>query len=247
MSEVRLSPDLPEHFACLYHKDLDKFETPLDSRGIADIDAVFELAAWTFPGDLRKALQTKHDKHHLYWTEKWWQDYADNQATPEDRLTVLNFRDGTPQKAYVPKPIHRWIEVSQLQPPAPTLEVMRRRNSGWASASLLLKSCVDLDKARSNYTSKKGIVRIVLGNIEGITPASKRKHEPYIEVIDDEYWLSEWHSHLNSWHEIAESKGILPVEEGILATPRLSDVRSLQRRTRPGAIIPRTPAIVLAA
>jgi hypothetical protein len=247
MSEVRLSPDLPEHFACLYHKDLEKFETPLDSRGIADIDAVFELAAWTFPGDLRKALHAKHNKHHLYWTEKWWQDFADEQATELDRLTVLNFRDSTPQKAYVPKPIHSWIESSQLQPPAPSLDVMRRRNNGWASASLLLKSCIDLDKARDNYANKKGIIRIVLGNIEGITPVSARRPEQYIEVVDDEYWLSELNSHLDSWHRIAESRGNLPVEEGILATPRLSDVRSLHRRVRPGAVIPRLPSIVLAA
>lgn len=247
MDKVRPPSDLPEHLAHLYNPQCGRFDTPLDSRGIADADAVFELAAWTFPGNLARALQSYRDIHHLYRTENEWLNFAHNQESETDTHAIINFRNGTPQKMYVPRPIHHWIEQSQLPPPAPPIETMRRRNAAWASASLLLRRCIELDKARQEYTEKRGKTRRLLGNIPGITPANRRSEEAYIYVVDNEYWLSELNKQLEGWHLIASSRGRLPVREGIITTPRLADVRELHRRVRPGGIVPRMPEFLGAA
>lgn len=247
MNKVRPPSDLPEHLAHLYKPQYNRFKTPLDTRGIADADAVFELAAWTFPGNLAQALRSYRDIHHLYRTEDNWIRFARSQKTQADSNTIYNFRNGTPQKMYVPRLIHEWIEQSQLPPPAPPLETMRRCNTAWASASLLLRSCIELDKARQDYSEKKGKTRRLLGNIPGITPPHRRFEEEYIYVVDDEYWLSELNKQLEGWQYIAATRGDLAVQEGILETPRLSDVRRLYRRIRPGAIVPKTPEFIEAA
>src|SRR5690606_26045916 len=116
----------------------------------------------------------ERNTHHIYWPESWWMNFANEQESYEDMMTVLDFRDGTPQKAFVPPDIHRWIEQSQIPPKPPSLETMRRRNSAWAAAALLLKSCTKLDKAREEYRTKKGRTRRLLGSIAGITPVSKQ-------------------------------------------------------------------------
>lgn len=247
MAEVRFSPDLPPHFARLYNPEAKQYFTPLDDRGIADIDAVFELALRTYPYTLPSFSLHERNKHHVYWSESWWENFANQQATREDWLTVTEFRNGTPQKAFVPPAIHRWIEHSQIPPPAPSLETMRRRNSAWASASLLLKSCIELDRAREEYRGKKGQTRRLLGSIAGITPLSQRFDEPYIDVIDDDYWLSELDHNLSSWRRIAAERGEQAVDEGLIARPRLAEVRELRQRVRVGAIIPKLPDFLLAA
>lgn len=243
MNGARLSAGLPEHFARLYDQNSEKFITPLDSRGIADADAVFELAVRTFPGDLSRALRANRDIHHLYRTEREWLDLARQQNNQFDYFTVLRFRDGTPQKMYVPRPIHQWIEHSQMPPPAPSLEVMRRRNAAWTSAAILLRSCIDLDKARDQYKNKRGKIRWTLGRIPGITPPHRQSDSDYVFKVDDEYWLSELNKRLEGWQQLSAENGQLPVEEGIIETPRLYEVRRLHRRVLPGAIVPRIPHI----
>jgi hypothetical protein len=244
MIEARLSADLPENFALLYDYKTGKFDTPLDSRGIADVDAIFELAIRTFPDELPEFDNTERNRHHVYWTESKWKNLAEKQTNPEDKNTVSTFRNSPPQVAYVPMPIHAWIEYSQIPPPAPSLETMRLRNTAWMSAMLLLKSAVELDKARDDYKTNRLNTRTLLGNIVGITPVSRRRGEEIIEELDTEYWLSELNSRLDGWRNLADTQ---PEDFRFLEKPKLADVRKLRSRIREDAIVPRLPAGLIAA
>lgn len=246
MKEARSLTNLPERFARLYDYKAGKFESPLDSLGIADIDATFELAIRTYPEELPDFRRTEHDKHHLYWSEGWWKDYAYSQKNINDRFTVFHFRNSAPQVAYVPKIIHKWIEESQIPPPPPSLENMRRRNIAWQSASQLLSSAVALDKARQEYKEKKDKPRKVITDIPGVTsPNSRLPGEPneFIEKVDNDYWLSELENRLDGWRYVAREIGSLSLGHGIINTPRLSDVRNLKRRLANNALIPEYPDV----
>ena len=241
--EARLEADLPERFGLLWNCDEKQFETPLDSRGIADIDAIFELALRTFPGTLPPLDGAERNKHHVYWSEAWWRDYANSQSA-QDRQVITMFRGATPQIAYVHMDIHEWIEKIMIPPPAPTIEVMRARNNAWSAASTLLISAYELERARAKYDEKKNNTRRMLGYIAGITPRSQYREDEYVDVIDTEYWLSELYSHLDGWSQL-DVYGNVP-EEHRLVVPRLSDVRALKRRIRDDAIVPRIPDLAAA-
>lgn len=238
--EARLTSDIPEKYARLYDYNTGKFETPLDNQGIADIDALFELAIHTYPDHLPRFEDTERNIHHVYWTERFWKDYAASLPY-EDANVVRTFRNSTPQLAYVPVPIHAWIEEIMTPPPAPAIEVMRRRNAAWASASMLLRGAVLLDKARSNYENKKDDTRRVLGPIDGITPRSRRRDIVTEEQINREYWLSELNGRLEGWRKVATLSEAIPDADRFVVEPRLTSVRALKRRIKQGAIVPRLP------
>lgn len=240
ITEARLTSDLPEKYARLYDYQSGKFETPLDTQGIADIDALFDLAIHTYPDHLPPFEHTERNIHHVYWTEQFWKDYADS-LPPEEANVVRTFRNSTPQLAYVPIPIHAWIEKIMIPPPAPEMEVMRRRNAAWTSASMLLRGAVLLDKARSNYENKKDETRRVLGYIDGITPLSRRQDFVSEEQINREYWMSELNGRLEGWRKVAALAESIPDMDRIIVEPRLTSVRALKRRIRQGAIVPRLP------
>lgn len=243
--EAHLTSDLPEKYARLYDYHTGKFETPLDIQGIADIDALFELAIRTYPDDLPPFENTERNIHHVYWTEQSWKDYADS-LPPDEANIVRTFRNSTPQLAYVPIPIHAWIEKIMIPPPAPEMEVMRRRNAAWASAGMLLREAVLLDKARSDYENKKDSTRRVLGSIDGITPLSRRQDFVSEEQINCEYWLSELNGRLVGWRKVAVLAEAIPDTDRIIVEPRLTSVRALKRRIRQGAIVPRLPELLAA-
>lgn len=246
MAVALLSSELPERFARLYDYETGKFETPLDNRGIADIDALFELAIRTFPDRLPSFTSSERNRHHIYWTEQAWKDLA-AQHNQSDADTIHTFRNSTPQLAYVPPDIHAWIEESMIPPPAPPLEIMRRQNVSWSAATILLRSTMLLDKARTNYDTKKDLTRQVYGYIEGITPVSQRGEQLFEERVDREYWLSELENRLEGWRKISEVLRTIPVEDRLILEPRLASVRALERRIRYGAIVPKLPVEFLAA
>lgn len=246
MKQARLTPELPEQYARLYDYRTGKFETPLDSQGIADIDAIFELAIHTYPDELPSFNSSERNKHHIYWSEAWWKEYALAHESP-DRETIQTFRNSTPQLAYVPMMIHHWIEEIMTPPPAPPLEVMRRRNAAWSVAMILLRTVDRLDKARGEYEEKKNNTRIVLGSIDGITPVSQQGNFESEERVNTEYWLSELNSRLDGWRQIADKALEVPEEHRMVAEARLFSVRALNRRIKNGAIEPRLAVIQKAA
>ncbi len=246
-TEARLTSDLPEQYARLYDYHTGKFETPLDPRGIANIDAIFDLAIRTYPDELPSFSSSERNIHHVYWTEDWWRRYSlrNNQR---DNQTIHEFRNSTPQLAYIPVPIHDWIEETMIPPPPPHIEVMRQRNAAWKVAASLLIGVNRLDKARDDYDKKKDTTRTVLGNIHGITPRSKQRSFTTEERLNREYWLSELNGRLEGWRFIADRALEIPTEYRFVTEPRLMSVRALSRRiSKTGAMLPRIPADFAAA
>ena len=109
----------------------------------------------TYPGELPNFRFC--DIHHVYWTAEWWKHYANEHTGPE-REVIKEFRDGTPQKMYVPRAVHEHIERVMLKPKPPSIEVMDRRNKAWSAASILLANAVRLDKAREELCSSTPVV-----------------------------------------------------------------------------------------
>ncbi len=248
MKEARLTSDLPERYARLYHYSTGKFETPLDIQGIADIDAVFELAILTYPDQLPDFSTTEFDVHHIYWTEEHWRRLALAHDSSE-REIIQTFREATPQKAYVPRVIHKWIEEVMIRPPVPPLEVMDRRNNSWEVANILLDGAILVDQARRNYAVNKNNIRVIMGNIDGVTPRSQQKDFDTQEIPEREYWLSELYRRLEDWRMLAGIVNVVPVEDRLVIEPRLWAVRALRRRInhRHQAIVPRVPELLKAA
>ncbi len=241
ITEARLSPELPEKFARLYDPSSGKFETPLDVIGVADIDAIFELALWTYPNpeNLPEILVGERNIHHVYFTQAWWKNYADAHPEPE-RQIISEFRDGVPQKACIPIPIHAWIEFIMEPPPPPSIEVMDRCNASWEVASILLKNVMKFDEARRNYQSKKHTNRIIYGDFEGLTPESAKQDFEVMEISNQEYLLSELNRRLSDWRDSAGLIELVPKEFSLIEMPRLSEVRRLQRRlSKKGALLPK--------
>lgn len=240
MRAARLSPELPGNLAVLYDYRAGKFETPLDGRGIADVDALFELAIHTYPDPLPSFDNTERNIHHIYWTEQFWKNLAARQSSA-DAETIHDFRNSTPQLAYVPLELHAWIEEVMVPPPPPSLEVMRRRNAAWRVARILLQGAEQLDQARSDYDNKKDTTRKVSGWIPGITSVSQRTNEEPEERLNRDYWFSELNSRLEGWKKISDFAGQVPAEDRIIPAARLATVRSLHSRIRNGAMVPRIP------
>lgn len=240
--EAFINRTLPEQYARLYDPAIQKFETPLNQQGIADIDAMFELAMRTYPEDLSDIDFNDRNIHHVYWTAEWWRQYANSQ--PLDLAWIIHkFRHSTPQLAYVPKAIHSWIEEIMEPPPPPSIEVMDRRNMAWEAASILLKNVVLLDKARKLYDANKDNVRVMYGDLKGLTSRHNACDEMYITKTDREYWLSELNDRLESWRSIGSIIDVVPEEERFISEAKLVSVRALGRRIHSsGAILPAIPA-----
>ncbi len=245
MLEPRLSSELPERFALLYDYKSGMFGAPLDKVGIVDIDALYELAIWTYPDELPD-LKINRDNHHVYWTEQEWEDWAAS-LPPTESDTVTTFRNSTPQIAYVARPIHAWIEESIKRPPRPHMEVMKKRNISWAISKLLLEQAILLDKAVINYNEKKGIVRAIPGYFEGLTPKHKRNGVPVLERTDRDYLQSELERRLLGWQALKETITQTPTKNRIVPTARLAEFRKLEKRIKHGAIVPKTPELLQVA
>lgn len=236
-----MSPDLPEHLARLYNYQTGKFDTPLDSQGIADIDATFELAIRTYPDNLPSFDDSERNVHHIYWTERFWKCLARTHPSGEPG-TIHEFRNSTPQLAYVPLPIHRWIEEIMEPPPPPPIEIMRRRNTAWRSARILLQGVRLVDMARSDYEEKKHSTRRVLGCIEGTTPLSQQSQIPVEDKLNRDYWLSELNARLDGWKYLSRLVLDVPQQDRIIPVARLASARELRSRIKHGAIVPRVSA-----
>ncbi len=245
VKEALISRDLPERFARLYDYDTKKFETPLNPQGIADIDGLFELAIRTYPDDLPDFSSAERNKHHVYWSEADWRE-LELSRPPQQAVIIHEFRNSTPQCAYVPPNIHDWIEKIMIPPPAPPLEIMARRNAAWEAAAILLRSVVLLDKARTEYDAKKDNTRLVYGYVPGLTPMSQRTEEQLIEKTDREYWLSELNGRLDGWRKISAVAEYVPDEDRFITHARLVSVRALKRRIKNGAIVPAVPKDIAA-
>jgi hypothetical protein len=107
---------LPPKDVRLIDTDIDgKLETPLDARGLVDLDKLVTLGKqavssnydWTSPFN---------DVHHLHWPGAFYMQDADE--------TDHAFRELAQRKAYVPRRFHNWVHLITEPPPVPDTETM---------------------------------------------------------------------------------------------------------------------------
>lgn len=91
----------------------EKFDTPLDSNGLVDLDKLVTLGKHTVHADYDWTSRF-NDIHHLQWPGI---EYRSEIAQP--------FRELTRRKAYIPRKFHNWLHHITLPPLIPTDEVMR--------------------------------------------------------------------------------------------------------------------------
>ena len=112
---------LPPQDVWLYNpRTKGKLETPIDERGLVDLDQLVAMTRQTIDSNY-SWTSTFNDIHHLQWYETMYP----NHSNDEDGLNLHDFRELINRKAYVPRVFHNWIHSITLPPPVPSREVMQ--------------------------------------------------------------------------------------------------------------------------
>lgn len=108
---------LPPRDTWIYDPKINgRLETPLDERGLVDLDRLVVLAKQTIDPDFTWQ-SNENDVHHLQWPAAAYK----NQRAVHDGY---QFRELVNRKAYVPRLFHNWIHLITEPPPVPDEEVM---------------------------------------------------------------------------------------------------------------------------
>ncbi len=94
-------------------------ETPLDERGLVDLDRLVDLARATVSPEFGWESR-ENDVHHLQWPRRHY-DIAGAMVDVETQV----FRNLVNRKAYVPRIFHNWVHYITAPPRVPSEEVMR--------------------------------------------------------------------------------------------------------------------------
>ncbi len=121
----------PPKEAWLINPYRDKFETPVDDRGLIDVPTLIESVKDTVDEDYE--WPSNLSIHHLYWHER---HYDSAFAGPWAR----RFRELPIHKAVVPRVFENWLHLVTLPPDVPDPEVMRARVESWGVAEDLFHS-----------------------------------------------------------------------------------------------------------
>lgn len=95
----------------------DPIETPLDYRGLVDLDKLISIVKSTVDSEY-SWISNMNDVHHLQWYKALYRDH-------ENPNLALNFRELVNRKAYIPRVFHNWLHRVTLPPPVPSEEVMQ--------------------------------------------------------------------------------------------------------------------------
>jgi len=126
MSEVVTMSDnqplnhLPPRDVWMYDPDATGLiETPLDERGLVDLDKLVKLVKDTI--DPSFAWKSSfNDVHHLQWFANL---YHNDNAQVSDEMS--EFRELISRKAFIPRVFHNWIHRITEHPPVPSREVIK--------------------------------------------------------------------------------------------------------------------------
>lgn len=96
-----------------------RMPTPLDERGLVDIDALVQLAKEAVDPEYDWASM-ESDIHHLQWVSRRY-----DVVTAFLGVDGNTFRNLVNRKAYVPRVFHNWVHYITEPPPVPVEEVMQ--------------------------------------------------------------------------------------------------------------------------
>lgn len=106
---------LPPQHARAWDEVTDgKLQTPLNTHGVVDLDALVALGKQTVENGYDWTSRL-NDVHHLQWPEAF---YADDELAHE-------FRETVDRKAFLPRQFHNWLHHITEPPPVPSEEVMK--------------------------------------------------------------------------------------------------------------------------
>lgn len=97
-------------------KTNELIETPLDYRGLVDLDKLITVVKETVEPEYSWSSEM-NDVHHLQWYMAHYRDHKNQNL-------ALNFRELVNRKAYIPRVFHNWLHRITLPPPIPSEEVM---------------------------------------------------------------------------------------------------------------------------
>lgn len=109
----------------LWNAAQEKLETPLDARGMVDLDELVKVTKQTVDGEY-DWTSPFNDVHHLQWPNAAYED-----------TTEHDFRELARRKAYLPRKFHNWVHVVTEPPPLPTKEAMRHAIRAERTARML--------------------------------------------------------------------------------------------------------------
>jgi hypothetical protein len=97
-----------------------RLETPVDERGLVDLDQLVTLVKQTVRPEFSWS-SSFNDIHHLQWFAS---NYSGSEATG-GLVDMGEFRELVNRKAFIPRVFHNWIHHVTLPPPVPSIEVMK--------------------------------------------------------------------------------------------------------------------------
>jgi hypothetical protein len=149
------SPKLPPPDAWRFIPGKDEpLPTPLDERGLVDVDALIKLVNTTIEPECQWQPGQTVNIHHLYWEHNRY------PATPNEAVNPHEFRSSSINQIVIPKTFHNWLHIVTKAPDIPTEEVMGYRIEAYRVVKKLLRSArqsVDLTTAR--YISEERLQR----------------------------------------------------------------------------------------
>lgn len=93
-------------------------ETPLDERGLVDLDKLIDVVKLTVDSTY-KWSSSRNDIHHLQWYSALYEN--DENSLVDSKA----FRDLTSRKTIIPRTFHNWLHHITEPPPVPDPEVMQ--------------------------------------------------------------------------------------------------------------------------
>lgn len=111
---------LPPEEVRLYNpRQSGLIETPLDERGLVDVNALVRVAKETVASTFSWTSR-ENDIHHLQWSGRYY-DVASAFVETDTKV----FRNLVNRKVFVPRLFHNWIHAITAPPPVPSAEVMQ--------------------------------------------------------------------------------------------------------------------------
>lgn len=110
-------PNLPPEKYRLYSTETDDLiDTPLDGRGLVDLDKLITTIKSTVVPEYNWTSKL-NDVHHLQWFQSLYHQH------PHPELAI-EFRGLVNRMVYVPRVFHNWIHRITIPPPVPEIDVM---------------------------------------------------------------------------------------------------------------------------
>ena len=131
-------PGLPPEEFWLINPDRDKFDTPVDDRGLIDQDLMIRAVKDTIDPSYEWPAQLSLD--HFYWPGYWYDRSYDPQAGRFRQLSI--------HKGIVPREWENWKHKITIPPRLPSPEVMHLRIESWDIAHSLFRSITETERWR---------------------------------------------------------------------------------------------------